>query len=128
MTGGTAGEQEIADVDAGDQKNDASQAGQEPKQGDAKQDQATAANQPKPEPQSGKKPSKGNAEPAHPEQPKDAGSEATAAEDRREPGQMTKQEAKQLLDSLRADERRLPASSKSRGLAGASNDQPLKDW
>jgi Ca-activated chloride channel family protein len=112
----------------GDQKNDASQAGQEPKQGDAKQDQATAANQPKPEPQSGKKPSKGNAEPAHPEQPKDAGSEATAAEERREPGQMTKQEAKQLLDSLRADERRLPASSKSRGLAGARNDQPLKDW
>jgi hypothetical protein len=41
---------------------------------------------------------------------------------------MTKQEAKQLLDSLRADERRLPASSKSRGLAGARNDQPLKDW
>jgi len=111
----------------GDQKNPASLAGQEPKQGDAKQDQATAANQSKPEAQADKKPSKGNAEPAHPEQPKDAGSE-TAAEERREPGQMTKQEARELLDSLRADERRLPASSKSRGLAGAKNDQPLKDW
>jgi Ca-activated chloride channel family protein len=112
----------------GDQKNPASQAGQEPKQGDGKQDQAAAANQPKPEPQPGKNPSKGNAEPAHPEQPKDAGSETAAAEERREPGQMTKQEAKQLLDSLRADERRLPATSKSRGLAGARTDHPLKDW
>jgi len=112
----------------GDQKSAASKPGQEPKQGDEKQDQSTAANQPKPEPQPGKKPSKGNAEPAHPEQSKDAGSETAAADERREPGQMTKQEAKQLLDSLRADERRLPASSKSRGLAGAKNDQPLKDW
>jgi Ca-activated chloride channel homolog len=112
----------------GDQKNPAAQAGQQPTQGDAKQDQATAANQPKPEPQPGNKTSKGKAEPAHPEQPKDAGSETAAADERREPGQMTKQEAKQLLDSLRADERKLPSSYKSRGLAGARNDQPLKDW
>ena len=54
--------------------------------------------------------------------------ETAAAEERAEPGQMTKQEARQLLDSLRADERRLPASATSRGLAGAKNNPPLKDW
>ena len=48
---------------------------------------------------------------------------------RREPGQMTKEEAKQLLDALKGDERKVPAIS-AQGRAGTNpNEQKtLKDW
>ncbi|MEA3208500.1 MAG: Ca-activated chloride channel [Chthoniobacter sp.] len=113
--------------DSKDQKNDASEAAQhQPKQGDEKKDQANAGQQPKPEPQPGKKPSKAQAELANGEQPKDDA--AAASDERREPGQMTKLEAKQLLDALKNDERKLPANSQSRGAGQPKNDHPLKDW
>jgi Ca-activated chloride channel family protein len=45
-----------------------------------------------------------------------------------EPGKMTKDEANQLLDSLKGDERNLPAAQSGRGAAQTQDDQPGKDW
>jgi hypothetical protein len=54
----------------------------------------------------------------------------SAGGERREPGQMTKEEAQQLLNALKNDERKLPAMSMHGRTAGQPDDQqqPLKDW
>ncbi len=41
---------------------------------------------------------------------------------------MTREEAKQLLDSLKGDEHSLPAAQSARGPVKSQDDQPLKDW
>lgn len=48
----------------------------------------------------------------------------------RRPGEMSAQEAAQLLDSLRGDETRAPRASagRSRGGAGGENDEPIRNW
>jgi Ca-activated chloride channel family protein len=53
------------------------------------------------------------------------GSDETA---RSEPGQMTKEEAKQLLDSVKGDEHSLPAAPATRGPVKPQDDRPVKDW
>jgi Ca-activated chloride channel family protein len=75
------------------------------------------------------------------QQPKQAGAKApdekkpesaqtgNASEERREPGELTKEEAKQLLDELKNDERKVPAISQDGRAAQQPNDQKiLKDW
>jgi Ca-activated chloride channel family protein len=52
-----------------------------------------------------------------------------ASEERREPGELTKEEAKQLLDALKNDERKVPAISQdSRGVQQPNDQKILKDW
>jgi Ca-activated chloride channel family protein len=51
-----------------------------------------------------------------------------AQDQRANPGDMSKQEAKQLLDSLRGEQKQLPGTPLARGEANNQNDQPLKDW
>ena len=46
----------------------------------------------------------------------------------REPGKMSREEAKQLLDSLKSGDRKMPLEPSTRGNAGARNDEALKDW
>jgi Ca-activated chloride channel family protein len=54
---------------------------------------------------------------------------AQAADSQREPGQMSKQEARALLDSLKDEERRLPAAPVARNSTNElRTDQPIKDW
>jgi Ca-activated chloride channel homolog len=54
---------------------------------------------------------------------------AQAADSQREPGQMSKQEARALLDSLKSEERRLPAAPVARNSTNElRTDQPIKDW
>jgi Ca-activated chloride channel family protein len=54
---------------------------------------------------------------------------AQAADSQREPGQMSKQEARALLDSLKSEERRLPAAPVARNSTNDQRtDQPIKDW
>ncbi len=76
-----------------------------------------------------KKPSqgKGKIEAAHGEKPGDT--PVSSAEERRQPGQMTQEEAKALLEALKADERKAPAIS-AQGLAGSNpnENKPFKDW
>jgi Ca-activated chloride channel family protein len=54
---------------------------------------------------------------------------AQAADSQREPGQMSKEEARALLDSLKSEERRLPAAPVARNSTNElRTDQPIKDW
>jgi len=61
---------------------------------------------------------------------KDQGTKiGSVADERREPGQLTKEEAKQLLDALKNDERKVPAiSQESRGAQQPNDQKILKDW
>jgi Ca-activated chloride channel homolog len=115
-----------------DQKGNAArqQAGQDKKdqqrqQADAKSDKSEQ--QPKPvEP--AKKPATGNAQAANGEKPEDEQG-GTAAEQRREPNELTKEEARQLLDALKNDERKAPAiSQQGRGARQPDDQKILKDW
>ncbi len=96
-------------------------------------DQQAQANK-KPEPknqnaQAGQKPEEqkndGLPQPRNP-QSMDAGQEQADA--RPEPGKMSREEAKQLLDSLKSDDRKMPLAPYARGNESVQNDEPLKDW
>jgi len=108
-------------------------AGISPRPGDDRKDERQSdtkpgkGEQPKPV-DPAKKPSHGEAQAANGEKSEDA--QAAAADDeRREPGQMTKAEAKQLLDALKNDERKVPAISAQGRAAGRPNERKtLKDW
>jgi Ca-activated chloride channel family protein len=53
---------------------------------------------------------------------------APATDAERDPGQMSKDEARALLDSMKDEERRLPAAPVARGNDGPQSDNPIKDW
>jgi Ca-activated chloride channel family protein len=60
-----------------------------------------------------------------------AGSQlAQGADDQRIPGQMSRAEARELLDSVKDEQQRLPAAplARSGGVDSAPSEQPLKDW
>jgi Ca-activated chloride channel family protein len=44
------------------------------------------------------------------------------------PGQMSKEEARQLLDSLRGEQRNMPGAQVARAGTPHDSDQPIKDW
>ena len=103
---------------AGNDKKD-----QQPPQGDAKS--STGEQQPKPVAQ-GKKP--GDTQPAKGEKAEDAHA-GTPSEERREPNELTKEEAKQLLDALKNDERKAPVmSQQARGAQQPDDKRIIKDW
>jgi Ca-activated chloride channel family protein len=55
--------------------------------------------------------------------------DGTTTEERREPNELTKEEAKQLLDALKNDERKAPAiSQQGRGAQQPEDQKILKDW
>jgi Ca-activated chloride channel family protein len=111
--------------DAARQHPDQDKKDQRPQQADAKSDKGEQ--QPKPiDPV--KKPAKGDAQAANGEKPENAQG-GTAAEERREPNELTKEEAKQLLDALKNDERKAPAlSQQGRGAQQPDDQKILKDW
>ena len=129
--------QEPKDQKQSDQKNDpenqqAGQNGQEPKdqkQQDQAQNRRPDPAKPEPPNPTGKKPSRGQPEVADGQRAESSES-VSAGSERREPGQMTKEEAKQLLDALKNDEHKLPAASMRGRVASQTDDQqpPLKDW
>jgi hypothetical protein len=41
---------------------------------------------------------------------------------------MSREEAKQLLDSLKSGDRKMPLTPATRGGESAKNDEPVKDW
>jgi len=141
--------------DKGDQKD---QTAQNQGQGQDKQDQqkssgqqpdqnSTAQNQPKPDQGQGNKPEQqgqqanngSQGQQPQGQQPKDQNGNGSSvaqngqgqqgqAPEQRTPGQMSQQEAKQLLDSLKDDQKPLPGTPLARGGDNNQNDQPLKDW
>ncbi len=69
-----------------------------------------------------------HAQAANGEKPEDVQG-GTAAEQRREPNELTKEEARQLLDALKNDERKAPIiSEQSRGAQRPDDRKILKDW
>jgi Ca-activated chloride channel family protein len=59
----------------------------------------------------------------------EAGQTAQAGEDQRRPGEMSGQEARELLDSVKDEERRAPAAPVARNSANdTSPDEPTQDW
>ena len=50
------------------------------------------------------------------------------ADARPAPGKMSREEAKQLLDSLKSGDRKMPLAPATRGGESARNDEPVKDW
>jgi len=55
--------------------------------------------------------------------------DAQAGDAQRLPGEMSRQEARELLDSVKNEEHRPPAAPVARNNAGdSSSDEPLKDW
>jgi Ca-activated chloride channel family protein len=113
-----------------DQKGDSAtpQAGkekreQQPQQADAKS--GKSEQQPKPV-DPAKKP--GDVQAASGEKPHDAQT-GTVSEERREANELTKEEAKQLLDALKNDERKPPViSEQGRGAQRPEDRRILKDW
>jgi len=96
---------------------------QQPHQADA--NSGKGQQQPKPV-DPAKKP--GDAQAASGEKAEDAQAE-TASEERREANELTKEEAKQLLDALKNDERKAPIiSQQSRGAQQPDDKKILKDW
>jgi len=98
------------------QQNQAQQASQKPDQKDQKD-------------QSGQQPdqAKKDGQPqARNQQPDQAANDN--ADQQREPGKMSREEARQLLDSLKSDDKKMPLEPYSRGNESAKNDEPLKDW
>jgi len=57
------------------------------------------------------------------------GADAADQDEQRLPGQMSRDEARELLDSVKGEERHLPAAPLSRSTASAASpDTPAKDW
>jgi len=103
---------------AGNDKKD-----QQPQQADAKS--GKGEQQPKPV-DPAKKP--GDTQAANGEKAEDAQA-GTASEQRREGNELTKEEAKQLLDALKNDERKGPViSEQGRGAQQPDGKKILKDW
>jgi Ca-activated chloride channel family protein len=121
-----------------DQQKQPDQAGQQPKT-DPQKDQPQSKSGSKPDQQkqpdqAGQQPKPANGQPQGNKQPQ-AGADqrkdqaAQEADSQREPGQMSKQEARALLDSLKGEARRLPAAPVSRNSTNEiRTDQPIKDW
>ncbi|MEI6193880.1 MAG: VWA domain-containing protein [Verrucomicrobiota bacterium] len=127
------------DSKANPKDNSGQQAGQDPKQQDKqnagagqpnKQEQANQKPEPKDQTaQKGQKKDEqkkdGQPQPRN-GQPKDDAQEQ--ADVRPEAGKMSRDEAKQLLDSLKSDDRKMPLAPATRGAESARNDEPVKDW
>jgi Ca-activated chloride channel homolog len=106
-----------------DQQKDQQQAN-----GGSKQDEQKQPDQAGQQPQPAKSQPQGNDQSqAGADQRKDEA--AKAADSQREPGQMSKEEARSLLNSLKDEERRLPAAPVARNSTNEQrSDQPIKDW
>ena len=84
----------------------------------------------------GKAPSPANASQPRADRPAGAGADegahdqtAQTAEDQRQPGGMSQQEARELLDSVKGEEKHAPGAPLARNSANAAlPDEPLKDW
>ena len=70
-------------------------------------------------------PTPGPAQPSPSPQP---GQDQPQPEAQGQPGQMSPQEARSLLDSLKKDEHALPATPDARAAGQPQQDQPTKDW
>ena len=116
------------------QQNQPKDAGQQPDQNSTAQNQGSG---PKPDQQQNQQANNGSqGQQSKDQQPNGNGSSVAQngtdqkgqTPDQRAPGEMSKQEARQLLDSLKDEQKALPGTPLARGGDNNQNDQPLKDW
>jgi Ca-activated chloride channel family protein len=86
--------------------------------------QPPPGNQPPP----GGQPPQGNQPPPSPGEPQPGDDAARDAENQRAPGQMSREEARELLDSAKGDERRALGAPLARREAMDPPEKPYKDW
>jgi len=122
------------------QQNPQKDAGQQPDKNQTAQNQGNQQDQnsgTKPDQQQGQQANNGSqGQQPQGSQPKDQqpngnGSQVAqnGQDQQRAPGEMSKQEARQLLDSLKDEQKALPGTPLARsGATNNQNDQPLKDW
>jgi len=60
--------------------------------------------------------------------PKPDQTQQARAPRRRQPGQMSEEQAKNLLDSLKGDEKAMPMTAQKMGMGGKPQDQKRRDW
>ncbi len=94
-----------------------------PEQASQKPDQKDQKGQPDQKSEQAKKDGQPQARNQQPEQAANDKADGQA-----EPGKMSREEAKQLLDSLKSGDRKMPVEPYARGTESARNDEPLKDW
>lgn len=95
--------------------------GQPPSGNDPPQQASRQAQQPK---SGGPDRGQGGAESLDPNQQQ----AAQAADEQRSPGDMSREEARELLDSVRDDERRPPTAPMARNGADSTSNEPDKNW
>lgn len=111
------------------------------KEGGDQKDQQQAAGKQGEKPKDEKKDGKGEQQPQLAKNETKAGGEQSApspspspsqeqrqAEERANPGEMSKQEARALLDSLQRGDRRMPVTPADGGADTPENSKPTKDW
>jgi len=117
---------------SGDQKS--SSAAKSPSQGQSGKENGAKSEESKAAAQTGAQPNSSGAQPQPPAQAQaNAGSGEKAGEQpddaQREPGQMSRADARALLDSVKDEERRLPGAPVARsGEVSVPTDQTLRDW
>jgi Ca-activated chloride channel family protein len=117
-----------------DQKQDSSAKNNDPKQGQGQppppgQGQPPPPGQGQPPPQGqGQPPSQGQQPQSNGGEPPNSGDDARAADNQRAPGQMSREEARELLDSVKGDERRFPGVPLAQRNAVDPPEKPYKNW
>ena len=104
-----------------DKKKNDKQKNQQANKKDSKQNQKDTADRQKPGQGSAKK------DQLKPSQKPDQTQSAQAPK-RRRPGQMSEEQAKNLLDSLKGDEKAMPMTAQNTGAGGKPLDQKRRDW
>lgn len=123
---GSSGQDQDRKKDKPEQKNQSER--QNPSGGEPKKPESSPskpgdskAQAPKPEPK--KEEERAGANPAQ-----EKGGQPGEREPQPLPGQLTREEAKNLLDSLKGDERKMPASMDREGRLLGADEAPRKDW
>jgi Ca-activated chloride channel family protein len=99
-----------------------------PKDGSDKQQQPQADQQPKPGDKTDANSPDHKQQEAKDQIDQNQNSGNETAQEQRVPGQMSKEEARQLLDSVRDEQKPMPGDPIARAGANQSTDQPIKDW
>ena len=111
---------------AGQQKNKQDIVGQKQAKADPDKNKKRRAERQKPRQGSAKK---DQLNPSHkPDQTQAARAQSAQTSKRRRPGQMSEEQARNLLDSLKDDEKAMPMAARNTGLGGKPQDQKRRDW
>ncbi|MCP4578844.1 MAG: VWA domain-containing protein [Deltaproteobacteria bacterium] len=115
----------------GQEKQSAQNQNRNPEKKNKQQNKSTKAEQHKNEPEKGN-PKQANANKNKKDQIKSSQkpdqTQSARAPKHRRPGQMTEEQANNLLDSLKGDEKAMPMTAQNTGAGGKPRDQKRRDW